>query len=573
MTGDRPPRADLWLWLVLALGLAVRLVGLSEPLVDRQAWRQTDTAAIARNYYEEGFDLLHPRVDWRGTTPGYVETNFPLYPFLVACVYALLGGAYEWVGRLLASVFSILAAPLLYCLVRRLYPRRLWTARLAAFLCLAMPLSAYFGRAFMPEALMILLSVASLLTFLRWIERPRFTAFLLAVLASSLCFLVKIPTLYIGFPLVALAWWRWGGWRFLAQPGLWGFALLVLAPSAWWYYHAGGLFEQTGLTFGIWNRHGYDKWSHHLLLDADFYVELGARFIHRVFTPVGAVLVVGGLISAWPPWISNGARLGQPLPRRGAPEWMPYVWLGGLVLYVLLVPEGNRMLHYYQLPFVPVGALFAALWLGSLLDGRLKSACGERPKQPEQTMWPRYLAVSLILVAISGYSAWSAADYYRPGNNVYNYYRSSWEAGRLLDRKIPADALLVIGDYDRNVDTSFRSQSPTLLYYCHRKGWQITKDEIRTSVLDSLAALGADYFVAANGLIGKNPALWRDLQSRGLTYPSAFPRLWRDQSQFMSAVRNHPGTDRHFVIVPLAVAGSPSTVGNEVPAANRESEP
>ena len=60
MTGDRPPRADLWLWLVLALGLAVRLVGLSEPLVARQAWRQTDTAAIARNYYQDGFELIHP---------------------------------------------------------------------------------------------------------------------------------------------------------------------------------------------------------------------------------------------------------------------------------------------------------------------------------------------------------------------------------------------------------------------------------------------------------------------------------------------------------------------------------
>ena len=78
-----------YLYIVLALGLALRFVNLQDPLTDKQAWRQTDTAAIARNFYEEGYSLFYPRVDWRGTTPGYVETNFPLYPFVVALLYAV----------------------------------------------------------------------------------------------------------------------------------------------------------------------------------------------------------------------------------------------------------------------------------------------------------------------------------------------------------------------------------------------------------------------------------------------------------------------------------------------------
>jgi hypothetical protein len=55
---------------IAALCLGLRLVHLGAPLVDEQAWRQTDTAAVARNYYEEGFSFFHPRVDWRGATPG-----------------------------------------------------------------------------------------------------------------------------------------------------------------------------------------------------------------------------------------------------------------------------------------------------------------------------------------------------------------------------------------------------------------------------------------------------------------------------------------------------------------------
>src|SRR5689334_24861527 len=92
--GARPAtrgmRVDPVLLALVALTLALRLVDVDKPFLDLQTWRQADTAAIARNYYEEGLDFLHPRVDWRGDTPGYVEMEFPLYNFLVACGYRLV---------------------------------------------------------------------------------------------------------------------------------------------------------------------------------------------------------------------------------------------------------------------------------------------------------------------------------------------------------------------------------------------------------------------------------------------------------------------------------------------------
>ena len=138
-----------WLWVVLSLGLAVRLVQIDEPLIDKQAWRQTDTAAVARNYYEESGELFWPRVDWRGATSGYVEMNFPLYPYLVSGLYHMAGGAYEWLGRLLSALFSVATAALLYQLARRLFADEL-VGVLAAFFFLVFPLNIYFGRVFMP---------------------------------------------------------------------------------------------------------------------------------------------------------------------------------------------------------------------------------------------------------------------------------------------------------------------------------------------------------------------------------------------------------------------------------------
>ena len=79
---------------------------------------------------------------------------------------------------------------------------------------------------------------------------------------------------------------RWG-WRFALKPVLWLYLVLALAPAVFWYWHASLLFEETGLTFGIWNRYGYDKWDRSLLFTVDFYLTILARFWHRVYSACG----------------------------------------------------------------------------------------------------------------------------------------------------------------------------------------------------------------------------------------------------------------------------------------------
>ena len=522
-----------YLYIVLALGLALRFVNLQDPLTDKQAWRQTDTAAIARNFYEEGYSLFYPRVDWRGTTPGYVEANFPLYPFVVALLYAAVDGSYEWLGRLVAALCSAAAAALLYWLGLRLGMGRPG-ALLAALLYLLSPMSIYYGRTFMPEALMILLSVGALWAFARWIDSSRLWDFALAVLLAALCFLVKIPTLYLGFPLVALAWVRWR-WRFVLKPALWLYLVLALAPAVFWYWHANLLFEETGLTFGIWNRYGYDKWDRSLLFTTNFYLTILERFWHSVYTPAGAILVLAGLALA-------------PTQRR---EWTLWVWMGGLVLYVFVIPEGNRRLHYYQLPFAPVGALLAGRALEAIIGADAASAGWCRFARNWKHRW-RVVLVCTLIVGVAAYSAWAVRPYYAQPNNWHNYYQSCYLVGRILDAKLPQDAMLVIGDEDENTGVPHRAQSPTLLYYCHRKGWQITPPEFAPERLDSLAVEGADYFLVAAGFVVENEPFWQDLLRRGVTIPSAHPRQWYDRVEFMRFVSRQPREDRNFILVSLA---------------------
>ena len=524
-------RVDTWLWAILALGLGLRLFWLDQPLIDLQAWRQADTAAMARNFYTEEYNPLYPRVDWRGTTPGYVETNFPLFPFLVACAYSIAGGAEEWIGRLLAALFSTAGAALLYRLARRLCAD-LWTARLSALLLLIFPLNIYLGRAFMPEALMLLLSIGSLLAFDYYAAKGGAAPFMLAWTTAALCFLVKIPTLYLGFPLVALAWTHWG-WDFLRRPALWAYLILALLPAMLWYWHAYGLFEQTGLTFGIWNRYGYDKWSNQLLWEGDFYLEMLRRFGHSVFTPAGFALVVLGLLRA------GGERYARVVT----------IWMGALLLYLFLIPEGNHRLHYYQLPFIVPGALLAGDMLARLLRGETAAA--------RWLQWPtrcssrqRVALVVLIATGIGSYGIWAIQDFYQPPK-IYRFYQDSLAAGRALDRKLPPDVRLVVGDIDENTTELFRSQSPTMLYYCRRKGWQITLKEFSGTRLDSLAALGADYFLVGGGFARPDSAFWQELLRRGITIPSEYPRFWTDEALFDRMWRGHREPDRHFILTRL----------------------
>lgn len=524
-------RHDRWLWAFTVLGLGLRLIWIDQPLVDQQAWRQADTAAIARNYYEEGYDLLYPRIDWRGDSSGFVESEFPLYPFTVAVFYQMLGGAHEWVGRLLSALASAAAGVLLYGLGLRLYGPG-WPPRLAALVFLLSPYNVYFGRAFMPEATMLLFSVGALLAFACWAESGGRALLAAAVVATALAFLVKIPTLYLGFPLVALAWARWG-WGFLRRPVLWLFLVLVLLPPALWYYHAHRLFEQTGLTFGIWNSYGYDKWSGSGA-DLAYWLLMVRRLGEGVLTPVGLALVLLGL--TW--------------QRGGRGEVMVYAWVGGLLLYLALVPEGNRRLEYYQLPFVAPGALLVGKALAEFLGPSPGTASWL--SRAAARMAPR-LRMAMTLGLLAAVVAWGAVvvePLYRP-SNLRGYYTGCRYAGEILARKLPSSVLLVVGDLDENAGAPRRAQSPTMLYYCRRKGWQITPEEFNQARLDSLAAKGAAYFVVPGGFAYARQGFWLGLFDRGVTIPSAYPEFFTEPAALEQVRRRRGEPDRDFLVVRL----------------------
>lgn len=63
--------------LIIAAGAILRLYNIDILLTNVQPWRQANTAAIARNFYENRMNLFRLQIDWAPEVGGYVESDFP----------------------------------------------------------------------------------------------------------------------------------------------------------------------------------------------------------------------------------------------------------------------------------------------------------------------------------------------------------------------------------------------------------------------------------------------------------------------------------------------------------------
>ena len=185
LRGGRVGKLLVAIWV---LAVAVRLILITQPYVDRWSWRQSDVAAIARNFSQTGFHLAYPQIDWAGDAPGYVGTEFPILPFVAAVCYKV-AGTHEWIGRSQGVIFFAISLPFFFLLVREIFgsTAAIWATFFFAFA----PLNIFAGRSFMPDVPSLGLSIIGLCFFLRWDRDNEWAPFVVAATAISLSILIK----------------------------------------------------------------------------------------------------------------------------------------------------------------------------------------------------------------------------------------------------------------------------------------------------------------------------------------------------------------------------------------------
>lgn len=421
------------LWLPLLIGTALRLVQIQAPILGIHSWRQADTAAMARNFAEQGMRFWLPQIDWGGAGSGVVEAEFPLYPYGVALLYRLFG-VHEWLARGLSVVCSLLTILLVIRIGRRLLGARAgwWGGIFYAVL----PIPVFYGRTVQPEALLMLLAALALERFLVWLDGGERSALLESWLAFCGASLVKVlPFLWLGAPLL----WLWargrrqGEWlQALRRPGVWLYPLGAAAVTALWYWHARQLGDSSGLSFGFWggqaNRY---TWSD--LLGFSYWGDLALRVAVRNLAVLGVPLLILGLL---PPRPGSGDRV-DPLVR---------VLPLGLVAVVVagaLAPETTAVHEYYQLPLM----LFACPLMGQGWVRLRSGAIGWRRRA-----WALLSLLVLVSLTILGVDYWSRE---RIAGSA------AWDLAQLIQARTPAQARVVV----------MSGPDPTVLYLANRKGW------------------------------------------------------------------------------------------------------
>ena len=141
-----PDAAPKLVIAICLLATAARLVLINQPYVDHWSWRQSDVAAIARNFLQNGFHFADPQVDWAGNAPGYVGTEFPILPFIAGVCYKF-AGVREWIGRIQAVILFAVSLLFFFLLVREIFGST--SAAWATFFYCFTPLNVFAGRSFM----------------------------------------------------------------------------------------------------------------------------------------------------------------------------------------------------------------------------------------------------------------------------------------------------------------------------------------------------------------------------------------------------------------------------------------
>ena len=288
--------------------------------------------------------LLYPQIDWRGSGPGYVESELPFLPYLMAVAYEWTG-IDERVGRYLSALATALALAAFMALARdRLSDR----GAIAATLFFALnPLIMTLATALQPEPWLLLGYVCSILYFTRWIDGGGRWNFYLAAFFTGFAILAKANGLILGLLFLPMVVSKRGK-SALKDPRLWFFALLSLTLPALWYVHAHNFWSAYGNSLGMSNEvHwvGFD-----LLRRPAFFLGLARSEITYVWLPTGVALVLLGFLARTPLlqleifWMTALAIYYFVTARTSADDWAYYYHVLTVPLAALMIGHGMQTL-------------------------------------------------------------------------------------------------------------------------------------------------------------------------------------------------------------------------------------
>lgn len=246
--------------LLILVSTILRLQNLTAPMLDAYYFRQTQTATVARNFYNNGINLLRPELDIFGIgRERFLILESPLYEAAVALISFLFGYS-EVVARLVSITSGIISGILLYFIASLLSGKR-GLALLSLIFYLFFPINIFFHRAVLIESFVVMLHLLAILLWLIFLKKANIVLFIATVLITILAVIGKIT--YGPFLLLFLLFLAFHKHKkmLLTRGEIWVFFIFVAAICFFWQQTANQLnvlsgqafFTSINLEHWIWN--------------------------------------------------------------------------------------------------------------------------------------------------------------------------------------------------------------------------------------------------------------------------------------------------------------------------------
>lgn len=432
----------IFLIIILILGFVVRLYRIETPLADWHSWRQADTAAVTRNFFKYGIDVLKPRYDDFSDVSGeglfnpqgYRMVEFPIFNLIhysLAKTFPFQSLVF-W-GRMTSILSALASSILLYFLIKRHVNQT--AGLLAAAFYLFIPYNIYFTRVILPEPLMVTLVLLTLNLFDLYLKRSNWLSLILTALAGTAAMLVKPMALFFFLPML------WQVRSRLKEKSLYVLGALILLPYLAWRVWMGQFPQGTPAYWWLLNGNG---------------IRFRPAFFRWIFGERIGDMILGhwGL---WPALV--GVIYGN--------SYVVLMILSSLI-YLFIIATGNVQHDYYQIPIIP--SIAAALAAGVAYLWHQEASF--------LRTWTKRILVVFSIGLMIGLSWYDIKD---------NYQINNWSivhAGQAVDKLVPQDAVIVA---PYNGDTAF-------LYQTNRRGFAFLPLPIK----DLHDAYGVMYYVSVN---------------------------------------------------------------------------
>ncbi|MBO1223564.1 MAG: glycosyltransferase family 39 protein [Candidatus Scalindua sediminis] len=355
----------------------------------------------------------------------------------------------------MVSIFAFCGGAFFLYKLSRKYTDEM-TAIIALLFYTFNPYIFFFSRAFQPESTMLFLSITMLYFFSEWIDKEGWWRFALMTLCATTAFLVKIPTICLGLPLLYLCLRKYKI-NFILQWRLWLFAVISLVPIILWCKHSSYLKSINGLSWGNFYLSSFSTY-----IDPHFYMRV---FFTEIFEK--DLIYVGGIFFV----------LGIVFTFKNKEFRFIHYWLLAIIAFFFIGAEKTAHHTYYTIPIIAP----ASILIGYAISNSIKLITAYKIVGIKRVV---LLAVyTLMVISLPLISYHKITGRYKAKRLEKDY--PIYNVGKIVDKVIPKNDLIIGGLWG----------GPEILYYSNRKGWAMNTIGCSIRSIENLRQKGAKYFV------------------------------------------------------------------------------